>query len=103
MRKRRKLKGKKLYGNYAVEETIAISSKDKDNIELAKRLTSDAPSPTAFTCMVRIKPEVLMVEEANEKMRKDKEQRVRLERVTAEHPFVRNEVVELRVLLLEQE
>ena len=102
-RERRKLKGKKLYGDYSVEETIAISSEDEDDIELAKRLRSDPPSPTAFAGMVRVKPEVLTVEEANEKMRKDEEQRVRLHKAAAEEPSVRNEIAELRALLLEQE
>ena len=40
-RERRRLMGKKLYGDYAVEETITISSEDKDDMELAKRLRSD--------------------------------------------------------------
>ena len=40
-REMRRLKGKKLYGDYAVEETIAISSEDEDDMELAKRLRSD--------------------------------------------------------------
>ena len=102
-RERRRLKGKKLYGDYAVEETIAISSEDEDDIELAKRLRSDPPSPTAFAGMVRVKPEVLTVEEANEKMRRDEEQRVRLQKAAAEEPSMRNEVAELRALLLEQE
>ena len=102
-RERRRLKGKKLYGDYAVEETIAISSEDEDDMELAKRLRSDPPSPTAFAGMVRVKPEVLTVEEANAKMLRDEEQRVRLEKAAAEEPSVRNEVAELRALLLEQE
>ena len=102
-RERRRLKGKKLYGDYAVEETIAISSEDDDDMELAKRLRSDPPSPTAFAGMVRVKPEVLTVEEANAKMLRDEEQRVRLQKAAAEEPSVRNEVAELRALLLEQE
>lgn len=69
-RERRKLKGKKLYGNYAVDETIAISNEDDDDLDLAKRLRSDAPSPTAFAGMVIVKLEVLTVEEANEKLRR---------------------------------
>lgn len=36
-RKRRKLKGRKLYSDYVVEETIAISSEDEDDMELTKR------------------------------------------------------------------
>ena len=102
-RERRKLKGKKLYGDYAIEETIAISSEDEDDMELAKRLRSDPPSPGAFAGMVKVKPEVLTVEEANEKRLRDEEQRVRLQKAAAEEPSVRNEVAELRALLLEQE
>ena len=102
-RERRMLKGKKLYGDYAVEETIAISSEDEDDMELAKRLRSDPASPGAFAGNVRVKPEVLTVEEANAKMLRDEEQRVRLQRAAAEEPSVRNEVAELRALLLEQE
>lgn len=45
---RRRLKGKKLYSDYAVEETVAKSSKDEDDMELAKRLRSDPPSLRAF-------------------------------------------------------
>ena len=75
-----------------VDETISISTEDEDDIELAKLLTSDAPSPTAFAGMVRVKPEVFTVKEANEKMRRDEEQRVRLEKVATEEPSVRNEV-----------
>jgi hypothetical protein len=85
-----------------VEETIAISSEDEDDIELSKRLRSDPPSPTAFAGMVRVKPEVLTVEEANAQRLREDEQRVRLERAAAEEPSVRNEVAELRALLLEQ-
>jgi hypothetical protein len=101
-REQRKLKGKKLYSDYAMEETIAISSEDEDDMELAKRLRSDPPSPTAFAGMVRVKPEVLTVEEANARRLREEEQRVRLERAATEEPSVRNEVVELRALLLEQ-
>ena len=50
-----------------------------------------------------VKPEVLIVEEANQKMRRNEEQRVHLEKVAAKEPSVRNEVAELRALLLEQE
>jgi hypothetical protein len=102
-RERRKIKGKKLYSDYAVEETIAISSEDEDDMELAKRLRSDPPSPGAFAGMVRVKPEVLTVQEANEKMLREEEQRIRLQRAAAEEPSVRNEVAELRAMLLEQQ
>ena len=101
-RERRKMKGKKLYSDYAVEETIAISSEDEDDLELAKRLRSDPPSPTAFAGILRVKPEVLTVEEANAQRLREEEQRVRLQRAAAEEPSVRNEVAELRALLLEQ-
>ena len=102
-RERRRLKGKKLYIDYAVEETITISSEDKDDMKLAKRLKNDPPSPTTFGGMVRVKPEVLTMEEANKKMQRDEEQCIRLQRAAAEEPSVRNEVTELRALLLEQE
>ena len=96
-----RLKGKNLNGDYAVEETIAISSEDKDDMELTKRLKLDPPSPIAFAGMVRVKPEVLTVEEANTKMLRDKEQRVQLQKAAAKEPSVHNEVAELRALLLE--
>lgn len=35
-KERRKLRGKKSYSDYAMEETIAISSEDEHNMELAK-------------------------------------------------------------------
>ena len=103
LRERREIKGKKLYSDYVVEETIAISSEDEDDRELAKRLRSDPPSPGAFAGMVMVKPEVLTVEEANEKRLREEEQRLRLEKATAEEPSVRNEVAELRALLMEQD
>lgn len=49
------LKRKKIYGNYAIEGTIAISNDDEDNMELAKWLRSDFLSPTAFTDMVMLR------------------------------------------------
>lgn len=52
-RERRRLKGKKLYANYAIEETIAISIEDENDMEIAKMLP---PSPLAFYGMVRVKP-----------------------------------------------
>ena len=85
-RERRKIKGKKLYSDYAVEETIAISSEDEDDRELAKRLRSDPPSPGAFAGMVMVKPEVLTVEEANEKRLREEEQCLRLERPLLKNP-----------------
>lgn len=42
-RERRKLKGKKLYSEYAVKETMVVSYKDEDNMELVKRLRYEAP------------------------------------------------------------
>lgn len=86
-----------------MEETIAISSKDEDDMELAKRLRSDPPSLIVFVGMVRAKPEVSTVQEANKKMLRDEEQHVGLQKVVAEEPSVRNEVAELRALLLEHE
>lgn len=60
-RKMRTLKGNHLYSEYGMDNTIAINS-----IELAKRLRLDPPSPTAFAVMVKVKPEALTMEEANE-------------------------------------
>src|ERR1700738_1277646 len=51
---------------------------------------SNPPSPTAFVGMVRGKLEVLTVEEANEKMRRDKDQRVHLQKAAVEEPSVWN-------------
>jgi hypothetical protein len=44
-------------------------------MELAKRLRSDPASPTSFARMVRVKPKVRTVQEANELMMRDEEQR----------------------------
>ena len=101
-RERRKLKGKKLYGDYSVDETIAISSEDEDDFELGKRLREEPTGPGGFASNIPVKPEVLTVEEANEKMRQEEEQRVRLAKAAAEAPSMRDEVAELRALLLEQ-
>lgn len=62
---RRKGKGKKLSNEYIKKDTIAISSESDDNRKMAKRLRFDLPSPTASTGLIRVKPEVLRVEEAN--------------------------------------
>ena len=102
-REMKKIKGKKLYGDYALEMTIAISSKDEDDIELAKQLRSDPPSPSAFAGTVRVKPEVLIVEEANENGLREEEQRLRLKKATTEEPSIWNEVVALRALLMKQD
>lgn len=40
-------------------------------MELAKRLRSDPPSPTPFAGMVKVKPKVLTLQEANKKMLRD--------------------------------
>lgn len=53
--------------------------------------------------MVSVKPRVLIVQKANEKMLRDEEQHVCLQKPAVEEPSVRNEVVELRALMLEQE
>ena len=44
-RVRKRLKGKELYGNYAVEEAITISSKDRDDMELANGSNWILPPP----------------------------------------------------------
>jgi hypothetical protein len=68
-----------------------MSSKDKDDMELAKWLKSDPPSPTSFARMVRVKPEVRTVQEANKLMMRDEEQRVRLQKAATQEPLVENE------------
>lgn len=83
----RKGEGKELYNNYVLEETIAISNEDKDDYEIAKRLRLDPLSPSTFAGMVRVKPKVLAVEEANEPILKDEKQRIRWENVNAGKTF----------------
>lgn len=51
-RERKKRNAKKFYSDYAPEETIAISNEDEDDLELAKRLSSEPPSPSTFASMV---------------------------------------------------
>lgn len=41
-------KGKKLYNKYALDKAIAISRRDEDDMELAKRHRSDP-----FSCSIR--------------------------------------------------
>jgi hypothetical protein len=53
---RKRLKGNKFYGEYAVEETLAISSEDENDMKLAKQYRSDPPSHTTFDGMVRVNP-----------------------------------------------
>ena len=102
-RERRRGKGKKLYSDYAPEETIAISSEDEDDREMAKRLRSDPPSPTAFAGLIRVKPEVLTVEEANERRAREEEHRLRMERAAASEHSVKEEVAQLKALLLSRD
>jgi hypothetical protein len=45
---RKKWKAKKFYSDYAFEKTIVISSENKNDWELAKRLRSESPSPSTF-------------------------------------------------------
>ena len=64
-REKRLLKGKKLYGDYSMEETIAISSEDEDDFELGKRLVEEASSSGPPAGNASVKPEALTVAEAN--------------------------------------
>ena len=102
-REKRLLKGKKLYGDYALEETIAISSEDEDDFELGKRLVEEASSSAPVAGNASVKPEALTVAEANERLRREEEERVRQARAAGEGPSVRDEVAELRALILEQQ
>ena len=102
-RERRKLKGKKLYGDYSVEETIAISSEDEDDFELGKRLREEPTGPTVIASNINPKPEALTVEEANrrhEMRMREEEHRAQLARAAAEEPSVRDEVAQLKALVL---
>ena len=42
-RERKRLKGRKLYGDYAMEETIALSSRDEDHMDLPNGLGQIPP------------------------------------------------------------
>ncbi len=102
-RERRKLKGKKLYGEYSVEETIAISSEDEDDFELGKRLREEPTGPRVIPSNINPKPEALTVEEANrrhEMRMREEEHRAQLARAAADEPSVRDEVAQLKALVL---
>lgn len=101
-RAKRKLKGKKLYGDYAGEETIAISSEDEDDYELGKALVRAPDSPSAVARNIRPKPETLTVDERNARAAREEEHRLRMERDAGAGPSVRDEVAELKALLLQQ-
>lgn len=75
-RERKVLEGKKLYSKFEQAETIAINNKDKDDMKLAKLVSSHPSSPTTFAGMVMVKLEVLTLEGANEKKLRDEEQRL---------------------------
>ena len=85
------LKGKKLYGDYSMEETIAISSEDEDDLELGKQLVEESSTSGPPAGNAPVRPEALTLAEANERMRR------------VDEPSVRDEVVELRSLVLEQQ
>lgn len=97
---KRSNKGKKLYNKYSEKDTIAISNKDDDNRMIAKRLKSDPPSPTSFVGLIRVKPKVLIVEEVNEHKAMKEEYRVRMDKGSTEESSVKEEVDQLKVLLL---
>lgn len=54
-----------MYSEYAMKETITISSEDEDDKEIAERLRSDPLLQQHFDGNVKVKPVVLIVEEAN--------------------------------------
>ena len=102
-REKRRLKGKKLYGEYAGEETIAISSEDEDDFELGKRLREEPTSPRVIASNINPKPEALTVEEANRRNERrilEEEHRAQMARAAAEEPSVRDEVAQLKALVL---
>ena len=89
------------HGSMQPPSITIISSKDKDDMELVKQLRSDPPSLTMFAGMMRMRAKVLTVQDANEKILRDEEQRIHLQKATAKEPSVRNEVTELRAFMLE--
>lgn len=95
---RKRSKGKKLYSDYALVDTIAISSKDNDDCDMAKRLRSNALSPMAFTGLIRVKLEVLIVVEANEPRAREGEHRLQMEMAFPEESSIKKEVAQLKSL-----
>jgi hypothetical protein len=87
-RERRKLKGKKLYSEYAVKETMVVSYKDEDNMEQWRDWGMRLPSPTTFVGMVGMKPKMLTVEEANEQKPKEEEKHIHLQNTMAKQPLM---------------
>lgn len=79
-KERRTLKGKKLYTKYPLDKTIAISSKEVDDMELIKKLRSHLPSPPAFLGMVTVKREVLVAEEANKARMREEDHHLHLQK-----------------------
>lgn len=96
-------KGKKLYNNYAPEETMVNSNEDKDDWEMANKLRWDPFPPSTFEGMMRVKPEVLAVEEAKKCMLKEEEHCICREKSNVEEPLVKEEIVQLKVFLLDRE
>lgn len=60
---------------------------------MAKKIKSDLPSPTTFIGVICVKPEVLMVEEANELKAKEEERRMHMDKASTEGSSVIEEVV----------
>lgn len=59
---------------------------------MAKRLRFDPLSPTAFTGLIRVNPEVLMVEETNKCGAKEEEDRLHMDKASAEENSVKKKV-----------
>ena len=61
-----------MYSKYAIKGTIAIFNENEDDKELARILRSDLFFSRTFVRVVRVKPEVLTMEEANkERLREE--------------------------------
>lgn len=82
-----------------IEETTVISSEDEDDRELAKRLRSDPPSPSAFVDMVKVKQEVLTEEEANERTLKEEKQCLCHKKAILEEPLMKEKIAQLKAFL----
>lgn len=84
---RRRGRGKKLYSEYNKynkNDTIVISKEDNNDREMAKKLRSDLRSPMAFAGLIRVKPEDLTMEGANERKAREEEHRMRMDKVSIE-------------------
>lgn len=70
---------------------------------MVKRLTSNPPSPSAFTGMGRVKAEVLTVGEENECRLREQKQHIHWKKVAMGGHLVKEEIEQLKVDFLSME